>query len=160
MPDSLVDTYFPALLRHGQAVYAAVINRRLAEEGYGDIPRHGIQVLGAVHAGRTSLGSIIDELRFSKQAMGQLVDTLAARGYVERRIDADDRRRVTVSLTERGKAAVQWGEAALELVDEALERAVGTAQVRHCRLALATLANLPPDDIVADAKTRDADRAS
>ena len=45
------------------------------------------------------------ELGVSKQAAGQLVDTLVLRGYLERSVDPEDRRRLTLTLTERGMAA-------------------------------------------------------
>ena len=41
----------------------------------------------------------------SKQAAGQLVDTLVLRGYLDRSPDPEDRRRMTVTLTERGAMA-------------------------------------------------------
>jgi DNA-binding MarR family transcriptional regulator len=51
------------------------------------------------------LRQLIEELQLSKQAVGQLVDVLVTRGYVKREVDSEDRRRLTVGLTERGRAA-------------------------------------------------------
>src|ERR1700761_5855278 len=96
----------PALSRHARATYGRAMRRALAEAGYDDIPRNGLYVIGglALGAGGVPLGQLVAELGVSKQGAGQLVDTLVLRGYLERTPDADDRRKLTVSLTERGRA--------------------------------------------------------
>ena len=48
------------------------------------------------------LAEVIRQLGVSKQAAGQLVDSLVVRGYLDRTVDPDDRRRLIVTLTERG----------------------------------------------------------
>jgi DNA-binding MarR family transcriptional regulator len=48
------------------------------------------------------LANLIRDLRMSQQAAGQLVDTTVMRGYLQRTVDESDRRRLTVTLTERG----------------------------------------------------------
>ena len=45
------------------------------------------------------------QLGVSKQAASQLIDTLVLRGYLERRVDPEDRRRINIEATERGRAA-------------------------------------------------------
>jgi DNA-binding MarR family transcriptional regulator len=75
----------------------------------------------------------------SKQAAGQLVDTLVLRGYLDRSIDVEDRRRLTVSLTERGRGAAEAIRAAVEGVDAELLSRVGPEYVAHTRATLAAL---------------------
>lgn len=79
----------------------------LTEAGYDDIPKSGLYVIGglALGAGDVPLGALVRDLKTSKQAAGQLVDALVLRGYLERTPDPNDRRKLTVTLTERGRAA-------------------------------------------------------
>ena len=96
-------------------------------------------MVGAIDRTGAPLSQIITELGVSKQAAGQLVDTLVARGYLERSPDPDDRRRLTITLTERGHAAAATVRAAVEQVDAALTDAVGAEYVAHTRATLGAL---------------------
>src|ERR1700728_4798483 len=100
------DIALPVLLRHARTTYGVAMREALAEAGYDDIPGNGLYVLGglALDVPDVPLGQLVKELRISKQAAGQLVDTLVMRGYLERSIDADDRRKLNITLTDRGKA--------------------------------------------------------
>ena len=76
----------PVLLRHGRNTYGAAMRKALDTAGYDDIPGNGLYVIGGLAFGAPEipLGQLIKELRISKQAAGQLVDTLVTRGYLER----------------------------------------------------------------------------
>lgn len=112
-----------------------------AEAGYDDIPGNGLYVIGGLALNREDipLGQLIRELRISKQAAGQLVDTLVTRGYLERAIDKEDRRKLTVTLTERGREAAAIQAAARERVDAELLAAVGPEDIERTRCTLARL---------------------
>jgi DNA-binding MarR family transcriptional regulator len=130
-----------ALLRHARTTYGAAMRRALAEAGYEDVPRNGMYVLGglALGAGDAPLGRLVEELGVSKQAAGQLVDTLVLRGYLERTVDSEDRRKLTITLTPRGKAAAAAQGAAREKIDAELEDRVGRENVNRTRKTLAAL---------------------
>jgi DNA-binding MarR family transcriptional regulator len=130
---------FPALLRAARRTYGAAIRRDLAEAGCDDLPRNGPYVIGGIARTGAPLSEIITGLGASKQAAGQLVDTLVTRGYLERSVDPDDRRRLTVSLTERGRAAAAVIRAAVQGVDAELLARVGPVHVAHTRATLAAL---------------------
>src|SRR6201999_2618732 len=104
----------PALLRHARGTYARAIRRALEEAGCEDLPRNGPYVIGSVDRGTTPLAEVILRLGVSKQAAGQLVDTLVVRGYLERSFDPDDRRRTSVSLTTRGRLAARVARKAVD----------------------------------------------
>lgn len=131
----------PALLRHARNAYGSAMRRALEDAGYDDIPKNGLYVIGglALGAGDVPLASLIRDLRISKQAAGQLVDTLVNRGYLARNIDDQDRRRFIVTLTERGRAAAATQAAARERVDAELLAKVGPQCIEHTRVALAAL---------------------
>lgn len=120
------------------------MRKALDEAGYDDIPGNGLYVIGGLALGAEDvpLGRLIKELRISKQAAGQLVDTLVTRGYLERSIDKDDRRKLTVTLTERGKAAAATQAAAREKVDAELLASVGQDDVNRTRRTLAVLCDI------------------
>jgi DNA-binding MarR family transcriptional regulator len=145
--ESLEEVAFPALLRAAWAAYGTAIRDALAEVGCDDIPRNGLYVLGAIARTGAPLGQVIRELRVSKQAAGQLVDTLVARSYLERSVDSSDRRRLTVTLTERGEAAAVVIRSTIDRVDALLVSRVGPDYVAHTRATLAALtAGAPADD--------------
>lgn len=134
----------PALLRAARATYGAAMRRALAEEGYGDIPRNGLFVIGglALGAGDVPLSRLIQELGVSKQAAGQLVDTLVLRGYLERKVDDEDRRKLTVTLTARGNAAAAAQASARARIDNDLLASVGAQDISRTRHTLAVLCDM------------------
>jgi DNA-binding MarR family transcriptional regulator len=133
------DVAFPALLRAARAVYRAAIGDALSKAGFDDVPRNGAYVLGGIARTGAPLGEIVRGLGVSKQAAGQLVDTLVLRGYLDRSVDAGDRRRLTVTLTERGSAATTAIRSAVDKVDADMVRRVGHDYVAHARATLASL---------------------
>lgn len=134
----------PVLLRHARNTYGFAMRKALNEAGYDDIPGNGLYVIGGLALGAEDvpLGRLIKELRISKQAAGQLVDTLVTRGYLERSVDKDDRRKLTITLTERGTAAAATQAAAREKVDAELLASVGQDDVNRTRRTLAVLCDM------------------
>jgi DNA-binding MarR family transcriptional regulator len=134
----------PALLRHARNTYGEAMRRALNEAGYDDIPGNGLYVIGglALGAGDVPLGQLIRELKISKQAAGQLVDALVLRGYLERTMDPNDRRKLTVGLTDRGRAAAAVQTGAREAIDAQLLAAVGPEAIALTRRSLAVLIDI------------------
>lgn len=136
----------PALLRHARVTYGRAMRKALAEAGYDDLPANGLYIIGALQLDLVGFKQIISELHISKQAAGQLVDTLVTRGYLSRSVDPDDRRRMNIALTERGADAAKVQAAARNKVDEALIDAVGEQDVRAARRTLGALIDLVDED--------------
>jgi DNA-binding MarR family transcriptional regulator len=138
----------PALLRHAHAAYGMAMRAALADAGYDDLPRNGLYVIGGLAREGVGhpLGRLITELRLSKQAAGQLVDTLVVRGYLQRDVDRQDRRRLTVTLTDRGRAAAGTQATACAAVDAALDARVGAEAVARTRSTLAALLEVAGTD--------------
>lgn len=134
----------PALLRHARTTYGGAMRRALEEAGFDDVPKNGLWVIGvlAMGAEELPLGQLVRDLRVSKQAAGQLVDTLVARGYLERAVDPADRRKLTVTLTDRGRAAAQAQASAREAIDAELLARVGEEDVRRTRRTLAAMLDI------------------
>ncbi len=139
------DIAFPALLRAARTTYGAAIRAALAEIGCSDVPRNGAFVLGGIARNGAPMGDVIRGLGVSKQAGGQVVDTLVVRGYLDRTPDPEDRRRLTLGLTERGRIAAAASRAAIDGIDAELVARVGAERVAHARATLAALIDLAHD---------------
>ena len=131
----------PYLLRHAGATYASGMREALDTFGYDDIPKNGLYVIGALAHDETNvlLAKIIDDLKLSKQAAGQLVDTLVTRGYLDRQTDPSDRRRLIVSLSERGRDAARIQTEARKHIDPMLRERTSNTGVSILRKMLAAL---------------------
>ncbi|MBX3594803.1 MarR family transcriptional regulator [Sphingomonas sp.] len=137
----------PALLRHARGAYGRAMRAALEAEGYDDVPRNGLYVIGglAIDA-EVPLAHLIADLGLSKQAAGQLVDTLVTRGYLDRRVDPQDRRRLVVTLAERGRAAAVAQHAARDRIDALLRDRVGENGVTALRRMLAAIIAVGRED--------------
>jgi DNA-binding MarR family transcriptional regulator len=131
----------PALLRHARRTYGRAMRSALDHAGYEDIPANGLYIIGglALEGGGVAIGQLVRDLGITKQGAGQLVDTLVTRGYLARDPDPEDRRRLIVTLTERGRAAAEAQRAGMIEVDAKLQAAVGDATVDALRRGLAAL---------------------
>ena len=108
----------------------------------GGIARNGPEMVGDIAAEGTALSPLAAQLGVTKQATGQLIDALVERGYVLRSPDEQDRRRVLVTLTERGAAAAASVRGAVEDVDARLAGKVSGAALLEMRHVLGALAEL------------------
>jgi DNA-binding MarR family transcriptional regulator len=140
----LPEIILPALLRHARSTYSRAMRTALEAAGYEDVPANGMYVIGglSVGAGGVPIRQLVHDLGISKQAAGQLVDTLVARGYLARTPDNEDRRQLIVTLTERGRSAAETQAAARADIDAALTDRVGAADVAAARRALAGLIDI------------------
>src|SRR5262249_37660084 len=124
-----------------RTTYGWAMRSALGELGYDDIPRNGMWVVGglALGADGVPLSQLVKDLGVSKQAAGQLVDTLVLRGYLDRTVDEEDRRKLTVTPPPRGRAAAAAQAAARQRIDAELLARVGEEKIRHAREVLGAL---------------------
>jgi DNA-binding MarR family transcriptional regulator len=132
----------PALLRAARGSYGHAIRHNLEAAGFDDLPRNGAFVLGGMANHGGSAAGLIRELGVSKQAASQLIDTLVVRGYLERRVDTDDRRRMTIELTDRGRAAAQAIRAGVVAVDDELAGLISPEELAGLRAGLVALTTI------------------
>jgi DNA-binding MarR family transcriptional regulator len=85
---------------------------------------------------------VIGGLGVTKQAASQLIDTLVLRGYLNRDINPDDRRRMTIGLTDRGRAAAAAVSSGIESIDTELARMISPTQLAGLRAGLFALADI------------------
>jgi DNA-binding MarR family transcriptional regulator len=133
------DVVIPALIRAARGTYSRAIHERLANAGFDDVPLSGPYVLGGMANHGIASEDLIRGLQVSKQAASQLIDTLVIRGYLDRRANPDDRRRVTLELTDRGRGAAAAVQAGVQAVDAELLQMIGAQGVASLREGLIAL---------------------
>jgi DNA-binding MarR family transcriptional regulator len=92
--------------RTAQLMVAELVDRLIAA-GYPDVPAATQPVFENLDRDGTRLTDLAARADMTHQSMGELIDTLERRGYVERRPDPDDRRARLVCLTAKGRQAVR-----------------------------------------------------
>lgn len=132
----------PALLRAARGSYGNAVRASLLAAGFDDLPRNGPFVLGGMANHGASVADLIEALDVTKQAASQLIDALVLRGYLTREVNPDDRRRLTIELTERGRAAAEAVRAGVEIVDAELAATITPDQLAGLRAGLAALAEI------------------
>ena len=143
MSTSLADEVpIPALLRAARGAYRDAVRSRLAAAEFDDMPANGAYVLGGMANRGGAARDLIRQLGVTKQAASQLIDTLVIRGYLERSTDPDDRRRITIELTDRGRAAAAAVRQGVESVDAELARHISPSQLRGLLAGLVALCEI------------------
>jgi DNA-binding MarR family transcriptional regulator len=144
MPESrwYDEVVLPALLRAAWNTYIQAVRSALGEAELDDLPRNGPFVLGGLAQGSGSLTALTQRLGVTKQAASQLVDTLVSRGYLHRGPDPDDRRRMRIELTDRGRFAAGQVRRAVESVDAELAGRLPERELAALRAGLGVLAEV------------------
>lgn len=134
------------LLARAGRVYDMTIAAALEEAELDDLPMRGVSILRRINEGgaSTPLTNVLREGRISRQHGTQLIDTLVERGYIVRETDPEDRRRMRVSLTERGQAAADAVRTAVDGLNASLGEKVTPEQLEASRTVLSALIELAP----------------
>ena len=140
--ESYDDVPLSALIQAARTTYSHAVGVRLSRIGCDDLPATGSYIISAMYWSGASLDSVIRWMGVTKQAVSQSVDTLVARGYLERSRDRSDRRRVNLILTDRGRRAGKAARSAIEGIDRELMDRVGPRKVIETRATLVTLLEL------------------
>jgi DNA-binding MarR family transcriptional regulator len=136
------EVVLPALLRAARGAYGHAIRHRLLAAGFDDMPRNGPYVLGGMANHGAPAAGLVRELGVSKQAASQLIDSLVVRRYLDRDVDPDDRRRITIALTERGREAGAAIRAGVQAIDAELADMLTPAQLAGLRTGLTALCEI------------------
>ena len=128
----LLDVVSDALFRDFRA--------ELEQTEFSDIrPTHGC-VFRHVQGEGMRLTDIAERAGMTKQSIGEIVDDLAARGYVKRIPDPNDRRAKLICLTERGEEAQAFGRGLFAKVEKQWARRYGAERIAGLRELLEELA--------------------
>jgi DNA-binding MarR family transcriptional regulator len=125
----------PRLMRRAYNLLSARLFGGLVAMGSADLrPAHGnvLEHLSENPAESLRLVDLAARAGMTPQSMGQLVDDLEVRGYLERRPDPADRRAKRIHLTEKGHATVRAAERSMRDVERHLSQLLGEED--HARL--------------------------
>jgi DNA-binding MarR family transcriptional regulator len=148
----------PTLMRAARGAYAQSIRAELHTIGVDDLPRNGAFALAGIGAAGGPMPDLPAELGVTKQAVSQVIDTLVHRGYLERSPDPDDRRRITLELTESGREVVEAVVRGIDAVDAQLVERTSPDEVQAMRTALHSLATIKTAAITSGAGRRRPER--
>ena len=129
-------------MRGARSGYARAIRTQLASAGFEDLPRNGPFVLGGIANHGASAAEIVNGLGITKQAASQLIDTLVLRGYLERSVHPDDRRRMVINPTERGREAAIAVATGIAEVDSELATMLTVEELAGLRVGLLALCEI------------------
>jgi DNA-binding MarR family transcriptional regulator/catechol 2,3-dioxygenase-like lactoylglutathione lyase family enzyme len=132
----------PALMVSARGTYAQSIRAQLHRIGATDLPANGVFILAGIDLAGGPRQDFPAELGITKQAVSQAIDVLVNRGYLTRRTDPGDRRRVVLELTGRGEEVVDAALGGIEAVDRQLQERVSAEQIGAMRAALMALAEI------------------
>lgn len=132
-----------ALLRvSGQLVEG--IQQGMRRRGYDDVrPAHGF-AFGMLSSGPATTVQLAQYLGITKQAAGELVAHLVDGGYLRRRPDPSDGRRVLLELTDRGRGCTAAAEDAARETVRAWRARLPSRRVDGLAAALRALAEPGP----------------
>jgi DNA-binding MarR family transcriptional regulator len=128
----LLDIAFEAML--------AEFRQELEQTEFKDIrPTHGC-IFRYVKGEGLRLTEIAERANMTKQSVGEIVDDLAARGYVKRVPDPEDRRAKLICLTERGEEAQAYGLHLFAEVERRWAERFGAGRIAGLRETLEEIA--------------------
>jgi DNA-binding MarR family transcriptional regulator len=136
------DVSVPQLMREARDTYRDAVRRALDDAGCDDLPRNAVFLLAdldpsAAEPAFSPQADVVASLGLSKQAASQLIDTLVLRGYLDRRVDPKDRRRMSVRLTRRGRTGALAIQTAIDAVEAAVADLVTADELNGLRAVLA-----------------------
>lgn len=119
----------------------------MAEHGFDDLGRSDGVVMRVLAARPRTVSELAGLLEISPQGAAQIVDDMAARGYVVRRPDPGDARAKLVELSERGTAAIAAARAFHRSFERGLVRRRGRAAIDGFRAVLEDMAAAAPEGL-------------
>ena len=108
--------------------------------GYSDIHAPHAAVFGHLDGDGTRPSELARRAGVTRQSMGELVDDLERKGYVQRESRSTDPRARHVILTERGHALSAASRAAIAAIEAEATMSLGSDRFQTVRAALEDLA--------------------
>ncbi len=136
-----------ALLRLAHQSFIKEITLGLSEAGFSDLqPAHfsALQPLWG-HPGGLRLNELANRARITKQSMGELVNQLALRGYLERVPDPEDGRARLILLTALGLKAARLTRKLVRSVEKNWSQQIGKKRIEDLRATLNMLLEVDMD---------------
>lgn len=116
------------------------VQRRIAADGMGDLRFADGFVFQHLVPGPLAIGALAERMAVTQQAASKAVADLQRRGYVERVTAAEDGRVRNVSLTDRGRAAIEAGRRHRAALEAELAGTLGPRRAEAARRVLSEIA--------------------
>lgn len=133
--DTRRQTLVTLLQQAAQAMVQELV-ARVAAAGFPDIRPADSRVFENLDAGGTRLTQLAARAQMTHQSMGELVASLEARGYLERRPDPTDQRARLVCFTPRGRILMRLALGELADIEATWLQRLGSDTGRDVRAAL------------------------
>ena len=136
-PQRFVDDYLSYLL--------ARASHQVSREFHGELKSYGLsvlewRVLATLEGGEgSSLGEVADAVLFKQPTVTKMIDRMERSGWVKRRPGMDDRRRVSIVLTARGRATVRTLLAKAKAHESACLASYAPAEIENLKRILRDL---------------------
>lgn len=106
----------------------------VSASGFTDLrPSHGNVLEHLTFSDEARLSAMATAAGMTAQSLGELVDDLERRGYVEKREDPADRRAKLVRLTAKGRGSVRAAAEATAAAERNLRRQLGSSDYLRMR---------------------------
>ncbi|HEU5252060.1 MAG TPA: MarR family transcriptional regulator [Solirubrobacterales bacterium] len=131
----------------------AEFRSEIEKSEFGDIrPTHGC-VFRYLREQGLRLTEMAERANMTKQSVGEVVDELVERGYVERVPDPADRRAKLIRLTARGSEAQAFGFRAFAEIEERWAERYGAERIAGLRETLEAIAAVEAPFVVPEPAT-------
>ncbi len=94
------------ILNHLKREFDSWAIREFRKKGHDDIKMAHVPVLMNIDVGGTTNNELAKRTKVTKQAMSKVIRELQTMGYIKAKEDKDDKRSMTLILTEKGKKLV------------------------------------------------------
>jgi len=137
------DLSTPTLLRTAYNVLSAAIYDAVAQTGATDMrPAHGNAMEMLAIQDGLRLTDLAARAGMAPQSMGELVDDLVSKGYLERHEDPADRRAKRIYLTQKGRTTAAASKVAVRQIERQISEMLGARHYQQMRRNLAAIAEL------------------
>jgi DNA-binding MarR family transcriptional regulator len=134
---------FGDLLARARRTWVRQMAQRLSVLGFEGYRRSDAAIMRLLHRRGMAIGELGSALGVTRQASRQAVAQLEARGLVTTVRDDQDSRRVTVTLSDAGRAYARAVIAVIRALNDDLSRRVDADRLEAARLVLREVIDLP-----------------
>ncbi|MEP6619684.1 MAG: MarR family transcriptional regulator [bacterium] len=133
------DTDFGVLMNMAFGVFKSHLHEAMAHAGYDDLGPSFGYVFRILQPGSMSLRELSECIGISAQGTLKIVNDMVAKGYVERREDANDKRVTQLSLSTRGRAAIRTAKSFHARFERDIGARYGVKKVAAARSVLESI---------------------
>ncbi len=135
-----LSTTLARVLRELSREFDRRVTRKLRERGHADFSLSHQVVFANMGLGRTRVTELAERAQITQQAMGKTLRELESLGYVEREVDATDRRARAIRLTARGEQLARETMACIEDVRKEYADKIGAQELEELETRLRSAA--------------------